>query len=294
MRRWLTLAATTISTLFACIWAFWGAIEMFHEGWYFSSLWQNLLLSAGQYLAPAAGFVLLAAMSAKWPKVGAVCHVLLAIGAWALFGRGVGIVLIAIPLALLAAAYWFGAGCLHRWQKSAIWALPLATAVVSGAYPGYLALTRVDDGIRTARIIQGNGVRLLWAPAGPGWPDRGSDWFQAIRACECLNAEGTQVLAEPQKIWRLPRADEVVRSQVRRGQNAGGTWSGRNREQPTYATPPNKESPLWNPQSQVIYWWTATESSATHAYRAVWNGQMHPLRKSVRPDYCGFRCVRDP
>jgi hypothetical protein len=30
-------------------------------------------------------------------------------------------------------------------------------------------LTRVDDGERSARLIAGNGVSLVWAPQGPGW-----------------------------------------------------------------------------------------------------------------------------
>jgi hypothetical protein len=30
-------------------------------------------------------------------------------------------------------------------------------------------LTRVDDGDRSARVIDGNGVSLVWASEGPGW-----------------------------------------------------------------------------------------------------------------------------
>ena len=32
-----------------------------------------------------------------------------------------------------------------------------------------IVLTRVDDGDRSARLIEGNGVDLIWAPEGPGW-----------------------------------------------------------------------------------------------------------------------------
>jgi hypothetical protein len=32
-----------------------------------------------------------------------------------------------------------------------------------------IVLTRVDDGYRGVSLIEGNGVTLLWAPAGPGW-----------------------------------------------------------------------------------------------------------------------------
>ena len=36
---WLAVAS---STLIACVWAFWGVIENFHEGWFYDSLFLNL------------------------------------------------------------------------------------------------------------------------------------------------------------------------------------------------------------------------------------------------------------
>jgi len=39
--------------------------------------------------------------------------------------------------------------------------------------------------------------------------------------------------------------------------NAGGEWDEAS-HQATYRAWPDKESPLWNPHSQIIYWWTAT------------------------------------
>ena len=41
--------AVGLSTLFSCLWAFWGVFESFHEGWYFESPVQNLVLT-GKYL----------------------------------------------------------------------------------------------------------------------------------------------------------------------------------------------------------------------------------------------------
>ena len=63
--------AVVISTGIAGFWAFWGAIENFHEGWYLTSFWQNLALMFGQYLMPMLIFVLMGTLSVRWPKIGA-------------------------------------------------------------------------------------------------------------------------------------------------------------------------------------------------------------------------------
>lgn len=49
--------AVGCSTLVASVWAFWGIIENFHEGWYCKSLGQNLGLMFGQYLGFPLAFV---------------------------------------------------------------------------------------------------------------------------------------------------------------------------------------------------------------------------------------------
>ena len=49
--------AVILSTTLACLWAFWGIIENFHEGWYYESLPRNLLLMFGQYLSPMLLFI---------------------------------------------------------------------------------------------------------------------------------------------------------------------------------------------------------------------------------------------
>jgi hypothetical protein len=63
----------------------------------------------------------------------------------------------------------------------------------------------------------------------------------------------------------------------------------------TYKTTPDKESPMWNVHSQVIYWWTATDVDEEHAYIIVYVGT-RPVR------VIGFRraavwflgCTSDP
>lgn len=46
---------------------------------------------------------------------------------------------------------------------------PLLVGLGTAAGPAMRMVRRVDDGNYGARLIQGNGVTLIWAPAGPGW-----------------------------------------------------------------------------------------------------------------------------
>jgi hypothetical protein len=80
---------------------------------------------------------------------------------------------------------------------------------------------------------------------------------------------------------------------ARHGQNSGGVWDAE-AAQATYKTRPDKESPLWNTHSQVIYWWTATEIDEKRAYIIAYDGKVWPRAKSFGPAYLGFRCVRAP
>ena len=80
---------------------------------------------------------------------------------------------------------------------------------------------------------------------------------------------------------------------ARHGQNSGGTWDDQ-RAKATYQSTPDKESPLWNTHSQVIYWWTATEVDADHAFMIVYDGQVWPRTKQFGPAYVGYRCVKEP
>jgi hypothetical protein len=80
---------------------------------------------------------------------------------------------------------------------------------------------------------------------------------------------------------------------TRREENSGGVWDSE-AARATYTTTPDKESPLWNPHSQVIYWWTETELDEELAYIIVYDGEVWPRAKRLGPAYLGFRCVRDP
>lgn len=138
-----------------------------------------------------------------------------------------------------------------------------------------------------------NGVALYWAPDGPGWPREGGDWYEAQYACQYLSEDGLFLTSTLQDIWRLPTVDEAVRSKARHGRNSSGLWD-EETDEANYKTTPDKESPLWNVHSQVIYWWTATEVDEERVYIIVYDGEVWPRSKRFGPAYLGFRCVKRP
>lgn len=286
--------AAATSTAFSCLWAFWGSIENFHEGWFYRQWWRNVALAFVQYL-PWMFVPMVAALIALWRRAaGVASHVLLACLAFWLFGvgRSAGVLLIALPMLALAIGYAYGRPVPVEWARRMLVGLPLVTAVASGAYPGWRVLTRPAAVDLSAHRLTGNGVDLVWAPSGPGWPNGGVSWFEAKRLCAALSADGLSLSAAPANIWRLPTVDEAVRSQIWRGQNAGGHWDPATRNA-SYRVLPDKDAPLWNRYSQVIYWWTADEADAGHAYRVVYNGMVNALPKGIRPGDLACRCVRE-
>jgi len=287
-------SAVAVTTVLACLWGFWGGIEAFHEGWYDRSLARNLGMTFVQYLGPMLVFALAGLAGVLAPRVGAAIHFTLAIGA-AYFFRGAAPMVvypfIVGPITLLGVAYAWGRPTNRRWESLPFASLPIATTTVSGAGPAWRVEHRLDDGDRGARHLTANGLDLTWAPAGPGWPDSGVSWDEAVRRCRFLDEEGTALADTPQDIWRLPTVEEAVRAQCRGGENAGGSWDGK---ASSYRQTPDKETPLWDPRSKVIYWWTATEVDAKTAYIVVYDGKVWPRPKSAYWGYLGFRAVKVP
>ena len=134
------------------------------------------------------------------------------------------------------------------------------------------------------------------SPAGLGggrcWlAARRTDLNEAVMRCQYLTEDGRALGDIPQNVWRLPTVEEAVRSMSRRGVNSGGTWNEQTRTA-TYRVRPDKESPLWNVRSQVIYWWTATEVDSERAYIVVYDGKVWQRRKAFAPATLGYRCVK--
>ncbi len=292
-RQLLGWIAVSISTIITCIWAFWGIIENFHEGWYYQSWISNVGLMFAQYLSPMLIFMGVTLISIFWPRLGGALHViaaLLAIGFFQAFNNA-AIFMLILPLIGLGLLYWFGRPRPRRTAVALAVGLPTLTLILAGISPVLRVSQRFNDRDLRARLVHGNGVDLVWAPDGPGWPREGGDWFAAQYACQHLGEDGSSLAPEPQGIWRLPMVDEAVRTMARHGQNSGGVWEAET-AQASYQTTPDKESPLWNVHSQVIYWWTATEVDEEHAYMIVYDGKVWTRSKQFGPDYLGFRCVR--
>jgi len=303
--------AVGISTLISSLWAFWGIYETFHEGWYFRSLSQNLGLSLA-YLALMLVLVALSVIALRWHRAGGGLYQLFGVGfcVWILMTRRVlspGVVLgwlpEFLPVLVLGGLFWVGRPKPVSLAYEVCVVLPLLVAIGFAVEPVTRIAGRIDDGNRALRIVQGNGVKLVWAPEGPGWPNpdphdrtwvkqwRGPTWEEAQKACRYLTADGTALANTPQDIWRLPTVEEVVRSMTRHGTNCGGLWNPISAEA-SYTTKPDKESPLWNPYSPIIYWWTSSQPTSSQAYSVDFNGRVYNRNKESNLGSQGFRAVR--
>jgi hypothetical protein len=238
-------------------------------------------------------FMAVTLISIQWPRRGAGLHVVLALLAAGFFQAfsNAATLLIILPLIGIGVLYWYGRPEPRKMAVSLAIGLPILTLIVFGIGPAVRVSQRLDDGNLQTRVVHGNGVSLTWAPDGPGWPRQGADWYGAQQVCQALSDDGLTLAPVPQHIWRLPTVDEAVRSMARHGQNSGGVWDAK-LSKASYHTTPDKESPLWNVHSQVIYWWTATEVDSERAYIVVYDGKVWPREKQFGPAYLGFRCVK--
>ena len=345
--------AAGLMILITTVWTYWGMAEMYHEGWW--GAWYNRL----PYLVPGAVCLALTLVALTWPRLGGVLIVLIG-GAFTLFfldvqvvdgrltfERSLGGIMVSGPLVLLGGLFLVE-GILKRrreapsrpaapwWRRNLRYLLalgpPLAVVVGVSAYMLPIVLTRLDDGDRSARLIEGHGVTLVWAPEGPGWnwrqpwggypswddvalygvPPVGLEdkpgygrtahgWVHAdaedmarTNLCRYLSADGRTLLAQPQDVWRMPTTDELVRSLVRHGENAGCVWDGAIRQQATCDVLPDKESPLWATDRAPVYYWSAGEYNAQEGYFVSYNGFVNATHKSGGNPRHSYRCVREP
>jgi hypothetical protein len=165
------------------------------------------------------------------------------------------------------------------------------TAHGVSVYPASRAMTRPATVDESMQRIVGDGVALVWAPAGPGWGNS-SSWYDAVNNCARLTSDGSMLADVPLGLWRLPAADEIVRTMAYRGRNAGGRWNSTTGVA-TYRVQPDKEAPLWHPFSAVVYYWTADASTLDRAYYVSFEGGVYARPKTMRALYHGYRCVRD-
>jgi hypothetical protein len=284
--------AIIIITLISSFWAFWGIIENFHEGWYSLSLIDNLMMLFGQYLLLTIIFTTFGVAGILSGKAASILSILMAV-LFILYFKfsGTSIFFISIPLLIIAILFWFSHFPKKKIPLLIVIGIPLLTIIGFGIEPAIRVAGRIESTSLEQKLITINGQSLIFAPAGPGWQDNGTSWYEADSIAKHLNYDGSKVLPEIQNIWRLPALAELVKFSHRNGKPCNGLLDKNNH--PHYSTIPDKEPPLWNTHSKIIYWWTADGSSDSTAYRFVYNGTFYDTPKKVRWGYLAFRAVKD-
>lgn len=335
--------AATLMIGVATFWTFWGFGEMYHEGWF--GAWYNRLI----YMAPVVLTLIPTLLAFTWPIAGGC--VVVGIGVFALFFFSNDVAYIGLAVAAIGALFIWDGWIRRRaspadgpderpwWRRHMRYViaigLPAVVAVAMSSYNLPIVLSRVDDGDRGARHIEGNGVSLVWAPEGPGWnwkQDWGSyaawddiaiygvspvgfddkpgygrlgptedEWvypseddMAATNLCLFLTPDGLALADEPVGVWRMPTTDEIVRSLVHHGENAGCEWRDEYKVQVQCDRRPDKESPLWATDQPAVYYWTADSRSDKLGYFVAYNGTVNAaLKRGANPRH-SYRCVREP
>lgn len=289
-------AAAGITAAFTGIWAYWGIVENFHEGWYAKSLLENLGMMFFQYLSVPLIFMLLGLLSLRFPKLGLGVHALMAAAAaWFFWGASFQVLglMIVLPILGLGILYFFGRPEPKKWAYRMLVAVPLLVIFVISPFKLAQVSARVSDGDFGARVVSGNGVTLVWAPRGPGWPDGGVTFAEAKDICSRLSADGVTLKDTVQNVWRLPTVEEAVRSMALHGENACGAWDASVRKA-LYLKTPDKETPLWDMHSRVIYYWVDGDAGKKDtAFIIVYDGGVFTRKKSSVYGYLSFRAVRE-
>ena len=70
-------SAVALNLLVSCLWAFWAAVETFHEGWYYGLLGLHLMWNLASF-GPVLAAMLLGLLGLRWPRLGGLAYLLLA------------------------------------------------------------------------------------------------------------------------------------------------------------------------------------------------------------------------
>ena len=279
-----------ISISIIAFWSYWGINEAFHEGWYSSSLLQNISMTFIQYLSIPIILLTFSLVAMNYKKIGAGLFMSLGIFVIFFFNSNTGRILIFIPLIIFSAGFYYGK-FKHKKIITISFIAIFLLIILSFGIPQLIRVeNRFNDYDFGIRSVEGNEISLEWAPQGAGFPLKGTDWQNAKDFCAKLNQDGTEIQNNELNIWRLPTRNELVRSLTRTNINSGGIINEEGIAE--YKTKPDKETPLWNPNSQIIYYWTDEEKDEKNAYLVAYNGFILDRLKNSKADYQGFRCAR--
>lgn len=279
--------AAQISFAVVALWTYWGINEAFHEGWYYESVIQNIFMTLVQYLSIPIILLSATIIAIYYQRIGAGIFVALGVAAFFFFDSPAGRFLIMLPVLMLAVGFFFGKLKKKKMLSIVFISIFLLIIIAIGLPQLIRVHNRTNDMDFGMRIVEGNDVTLAWAPQGSGFPPNGTNWQSAAMTCSLLDVDGT-FTGNFTNLWRLPSRDELVRSLTRHDENAGGRMVD---GKPVYDIKPDKETPLWNPNSRVIYYWT-NESDFDKAYLVAYNGYVLKRTMSSGPAYQGFRCVK--
>jgi hypothetical protein len=283
---------TSIMTfLIIGVWSYWGINENFHEGWYHTSLLQNLSMTFIQYLSIPLIFLVLSLIALNYKKIGSGLFIALGIFSIFFFDSNAGRLLIFIPLLLFALGFYLGE-YKHKKIITLSFIIIFLLIILSFGVPQLIKVeNRFNDNNFGTQIITGNNIELVWAPQGVGFPLEGTNWQTAKDNCGRLNEQGTNLEENEINIWRLPTREEIVRSMTRKNNNSMGFIDDLGIAQ--YKIKPDKETPLWNPHSKIIYYWTNESKDEERAYLVGYNGYILTRSKNSGANYQGYRCVKE-
>jgi len=330
-------------TLLNTIWLYWGLGEAFYEGWGVPETPWFLFLSIGLTA------MLFSVIAIRFPYVGG--GILIAAGMvfaiwWLIPTIKSGFYSLSVTMVRLFLSGGFTlVGVLFildgrfnpsgkRLERSWIFrnvrmivaiGVPLLGGLIVAGFNLPIVLTRLDDGDRSARLIEGNNLKLIWAPSGPGWnwkQDFGGypSWdalalygidpvglesnklssehasnadMKNTGLCAYLDESGKNLMPTPHSIWRMPTVDEISRSLSQDDQNAGCVWDGVS-ERLKCNLSPDKETPLWAPDAPPVYYWAADSFDSEEAYYVSYTGWVHIQPKDWGNPRHGYRCVKEP
>jgi len=340
--------ATGLLIITTTLWTLWGAYQMYYQSWGsgFPPWWLNMVpafislgLSLFAITRPRAGgwlLIIIGGLIAVWWSIMAGGRARMMFS-WIITTLPVIITLVITGIFLLLESRYLDRQRRLGRRSQGIWfkrngryilavVLPLLIFLIVSVYYLPKVMQRVDDGSREARLIQGNGVKLVWAPQGPGWNWKQPDgWYPswsrvalygvqpvgfevkpgyeekypdesdmaAKGLCSYLSQDGTTLMELPQYIWRLPTTDEIVRSLVKHGENAGCTWNWEPGKAECEVIP-DKETPLWAPDVSPIYYWASDEFDHLNAWYLSYDGAVHFQPKEWSNLQHSYRCVREP